>query len=187
MESNQAWNLPFPQHEEKKRRFRSKKRTLGFAECQELQSKAIRESLKSVESMDTLVLESHAKKPKEDVKYENVHFRGSRFRGISKNKGKWQVMITFYHSKVYMGALPCEELAARTYDRLAILTKGLKVKQPRANLLGSYEFFVHEARTAAGHIGRGFLRSAVQDHRQRARLRARKLSLISHTICFIYT
>ena len=83
--------------------------------------------------MDTTVLESHAKKRKEDVKYENIDFRGSRYRGISKNKGKWQVMITFFHSKVYMGALPSEEQAARTYDRLAILTKGLKVSRWSVN------------------------------------------------------
>ena len=54
-------------------------------------------------------------------------FRGSRYRGPSKNRNKWQVMKMVKKETVRIGAIKTEEEAARIYDILAILTEGLQV------------------------------------------------------------
>ena len=55
-------------------------------------------------------------------------YRGSKYRGVSKNKGKWQMMIMLNQRKVYMGSIDSEVQAARLYDHVAILSKGLNAK-----------------------------------------------------------
>lgn len=54
--------------------------------------------------------------------------RGSQFRGVSKNKSKWQVMIMGNFKKMYFGAIEDEEEAARFYDKLAIVSHGIKAR-----------------------------------------------------------
>ena len=81
-----------------------------------------------------------AAKPKRN--HTNVNqqgFRGSIYRGVSKNKNKWQVnnlfkfkyylqmMIMGNFKKMYVGAIDQERDAALLYDKVAILTHGLKV------------------------------------------------------------
>ena len=53
---------------------------------------------------------------------------GSRFRGVSKNKLKWQVMIMGNFKKFYIGGLKTEEEAAKLYDKLAIFYHGMEAK-----------------------------------------------------------
>ena len=55
-------------------------------------------------------------------------FRGSKFRGVSKNKNKWQIKIQISHKKVYIGAIKNEDQAAKFYDHIAILSKGIRSK-----------------------------------------------------------
>ncbi|TNV83479.1 hypothetical protein FGO68_gene3610 [Halteria grandinella] len=56
-------------------------------------------------------------------------FRGSQFRGISKNGGSsWQVLVMVNREKKYLGSMPNEEGAARLYDRVVIQQQGLKAK-----------------------------------------------------------
>lgn len=47
--------------------------------------------------------------------------RGSRFRGVSKNGHKWQVMIVKGELRKYLGAISSEEQAARFYDKYSII------------------------------------------------------------------
>lgn len=54
-------------------------------------------------------------------------FRGSKYRGPSKNRKKWQVMKMINKETVRIGAVKTELDAARIYDFLAILTEGLIV------------------------------------------------------------
>ena len=54
-------------------------------------------------------------------------FRGSVFRGVSRNGTKWQVLIEVRKAKRYLGQFRSEELAARQYDKYAVLLRGLKV------------------------------------------------------------
>jgi len=56
------------------------------------------------------------------------NFRGSKFRGISKNGNSWQILVMINRQKKYLGTLPSEEQAARFYDRVSIQYQGLKAK-----------------------------------------------------------
>uniref|UniRef100_A0A7S3N965 AP2/ERF domain-containing protein n=1 Tax=Euplotes harpa TaxID=151035 RepID=A0A7S3N965_9SPIT len=65
-------------------------------------------------------------------KYKPKNYRsktiGSRFRGVSKNKHKWQVMIMGNFKKFYIGGIKTELEAARLYDKLAIFYHGMEAK-----------------------------------------------------------
>lgn len=54
--------------------------------------------------------------------------RGSRHRGVSRNKKKWQMMFMLHRSRIYMGTLQSEEEAARLYDVVAITSKGVNAQ-----------------------------------------------------------
>lgn len=77
--------------------------------------------------MDRIVFKKRSKKLRKNAKHNDVNYRGSRFWGVSKNKSKWQVMITLNHYKEYNGGFSDELEAARVYDKKSICTFGLKV------------------------------------------------------------
>lgn len=54
--------------------------------------------------------------------------RSSKFRGVSKNGGRWQVLIMIKQKKRYIGNFSDETEAAREYDKIAIQFHGLKAK-----------------------------------------------------------
>ena len=64
-----------------------------------------------------IVIHSHKKIFKGD---HINNFRGSRFRGISKNGNSWQILVMVNRQKKYLGTLPTEVDAARFYDKIAI-------------------------------------------------------------------
>ena len=69
------------------------------------------------------------KKPKlVKVGYGDQTFRGSKYRGVSKNKKKWQILLSLSALKQYIGGFLSEEDAAIMYDRKSIATFGLKAK-----------------------------------------------------------
>jgi hypothetical protein len=51
-------------------------------------------------------------------------FRGSKYRGPSKNRKKWQVMKMINKQTVRIGTVATEKDAARIYDFMAILKEG---------------------------------------------------------------
>ena len=60
-------------------------------------------------------------KTAEAKKEKNKRYhRGSKFRGVSRNGGKWQVLIMINRQKTYFGNYDTEEEAARAYDQVAI-------------------------------------------------------------------
>ena len=67
--------------------------------------------------MDTILMESKNKSAFLKTRSQ----RGSRFRGVSKNGRKWQVMIVRGFIKKYIGAVDSEETAARFYDKYALI------------------------------------------------------------------
>eukprot|EP00343_Euplotes_focardii_P001299 CAMPEP_0205803656 /NCGR_PEP_ID=MMETSP0205-20121125/6392_1 /ASSEMBLY_ACC=CAM_ASM_000278 /TAXON_ID=36767 /ORGANISM="Euplotes focardii, Strain TN1" /LENGTH=276 /DNA_ID=CAMNT_0053072117 /DNA_START=17 /DNA_END=847 /DNA_ORIENTATION=+ len=74
------------------------------------------------------VFQKRVKSLRKNAKIEAKNYRGSRYWGVSKNKSKWQVMITLNHYKEYNGGFDDEETAARKYDKKSICTFGLKAK-----------------------------------------------------------
>jgi predicted transcriptional regulator len=54
--------------------------------------------------------------------------RSSKYRGVSKNGNKWQVLIMINKNKHYLGNYPSEDLAARIYDIQAIKNWGIKAR-----------------------------------------------------------
>jgi len=54
--------------------------------------------------------------------------RGSRYRGVSKNGNKWQVLVMGNQKKQYSGSIRDETTAARLYDKFAIKNLGLRAK-----------------------------------------------------------
>ena len=64
--------------------------------------------------------------------FNNITFitkskRSSKYRGVSKNGNKWQVLM-MNNKKSYIGSYDSEELAGRIYDKLALKYKGIKAK-----------------------------------------------------------
>ena len=54
--------------------------------------------------------------------------RSSKYRGVSINGSKWQVLIMINNKKFFLGNYPSEDLAARIYDIQAIKSWGIKAK-----------------------------------------------------------
>lgn len=66
---------------------------------------------------------------KQTRKCQDLHvYRGSHYRGVSINGGKWQVFMIVKNKKFYVGQMQTEEEAAALYDKLAILHSGLEAK-----------------------------------------------------------
>ena len=66
-------------------------------------------------------------------KYKKINFvirkkRSSKYRGVSKNGNKWQVLMMINNKKCYLGNYPSEDLAARIYDIQAIKSWGIKAR-----------------------------------------------------------
>lgn len=96
---------------------------------QELESNKghIQKVLRSSKDSKAILIESNLPK-----KYNNPtsnNFRGSKYRGPSKNRKKWQVMKMVNKQTVRIGTVASEREAARIYDFLVILTEGLSVSQ----------------------------------------------------------
>ena len=52
----------------------------------------------------------------------------SRYRGVSKNRKKWQVYIRIHNKNTYLGTYKSEKLAAIVYDLMSIKKKGINAK-----------------------------------------------------------
>jgi hypothetical protein len=66
-------------------------------------------------------------------KFKKINFiirknRSSKYRGVSKNGYKWQVLMMINNKKCYLGNYPSEDLAARIYDIHSIKTRGIKAR-----------------------------------------------------------
>ena len=66
-------------------------------------------------------------------KFKKINFitrkkRSSKYRGVSKNGIKWQVLMMINNKKCFFGNYPSEDLAARIYDIQAIKARGIKAR-----------------------------------------------------------
>jgi len=83
-------------------------------------------ALKHEQDLNKIIVDAKPKRIHHNIGGNN--FRGSRFRGVSKNKNKWQMMIMINQKKVYIGAIQNEDDAAKYYDHIAIISQGLSAK-----------------------------------------------------------
>lgn len=83
-------------------------------------------AIRSEKDLAKTIIDAKPKRPHHNMG-ANM-FRGSRYRGVSKNKNKWQMMIMINQKKVYIGAIQNEFDAARYYDHIAIISQGLSAK-----------------------------------------------------------
>lgn len=61
------------------------------------------------------------------IKKRTKETRASKFRGVSKNGPKWQVLFMGHKKKEYVGGVNTEIEGARIYDEISIKANGLKV------------------------------------------------------------
>lgn len=85
----------------------------------------LRKVLEGISEENELLIWAKPKNKSTKLRKSNRH---SRFRGVSLNGKKWQVMIMGIQSKKYFGAINTEREAAIFYDKLSILTNGLAAK-----------------------------------------------------------
>lgn len=52
----------------------------------------------------------------------------SKYRGVTKNRKKWQAYIWINKKNTYLGSYRCEKIAALIYDFMAIKKSGIKAK-----------------------------------------------------------
>ena len=62
------------------------------------------------------------------IKFIITKKRSSKYRGVSKNGSKWQVLMMINNKKCYLGNYSSEDLAARIYDIQAIKSWGIKAR-----------------------------------------------------------
>lgn len=73
--------------------------------------------LSLITNEDAILLEGRNK----SILLQNRSDRGSRYRGVSKNGSKWQVIIVGKDIKKYIGAIDSEDKAGLLYDKYAMI------------------------------------------------------------------
>ena len=54
--------------------------------------------------------------------------KSSRYKGVTKNKKKWQAYIRIKNKNIYLGSYSSEKTAAKIYDIMLIKKNGIKAK-----------------------------------------------------------
>lgn len=77
------------------------------------------------------------KEEAEEKKAKKYIYRGSKYRGVSRNGKTWQVLIMINRNKNYIGNFKSEDDAAKAYDEYA-----MKFHKNKARLNFSHQGFV---------------------------------------------
>lgn len=85
----------------------------------------LKKVLEGIRDESQVLISSKPKNKSTKIRKSNRH---SKFRGVSLNGKKWQVMIMGPIKKKYFGGIATEREAAIFYDKLSILTNGLAAK-----------------------------------------------------------
>lgn len=86
----------------------------------------IEEKFENNES-SSLGLKENIKVPNKRIKLKKF-IKASRYKGISRNKKKWQVYIMMNKRNTYLGSYSSEKFAAKIYDFMSIKKNGINVK-----------------------------------------------------------
>jgi len=85
----------------------------------------LKKVLEGIKDDSQILITSKPKNKSQKIRKSNRH---SKYRGVSLNGKKWQVMIMGPIKKKYFGGISTEREAAIFYDKLSILTNGLAAK-----------------------------------------------------------
>lgn len=85
----------------------------------------LRKVLEGIDDDSQILISAKPKNKSQKIRKSNRH---SKYRGVSLNGKKWQVMIMGSIRKKYFGGIATETEAAIFYDKLSILTNGLGAK-----------------------------------------------------------
>ena len=77
------------------------------------------------------------KEEDEEKKIKKYVYRGSKYRGVSRNGKTWQVLIMVNRNKNYIGNFKSEDEAAKIYDEYA-----MKYHKDKARLNFSHKGFI---------------------------------------------
>ena len=77
------------------------------------------------------------KEAEKEKKMKKYIYRGSKYRGVSRNGKTWQVLIMINRNKNYIGNFKSEEEAAKAYDEYA-----MKYHKNKARLNFSHQGFI---------------------------------------------
>ena len=78
--------------------------------------------------LNSYSVKRHIKKLKKKINFVKINNTSSKYRGVSRNGNKWQVLSMVNYKKYYLGSYISEELAARIYDIHAIKMRGIKAR-----------------------------------------------------------
>ena len=77
------------------------------------------------------------KEAEKEKKMKKYIYRGSKYRGVSRNGKTWQVLIMINRNKNYIGNFKSEEEAGKAYDEYA-----MKYHKNKARLNFSHQGFI---------------------------------------------
>ena len=82
-------------------------------------------------------IKDREKEAQEEKRLKKYIYRGSKYRGVSRNGKTWQVLIMINRNKNYIGNFKSEEEAAKAYDEFA-----MKYHKNKARLNFSHQGFI---------------------------------------------
>lgn len=82
-------------------------------------------------------IKDREKEAAEEKKLKKYIYRGSKYRGVSRNGKTWQVLIMINRNKNYIGNFKSEVEAAKAYDEYA-----MKYHKNKARLNFSHQGFI---------------------------------------------
>jgi len=82
-------------------------------------------------------IKDREKEAQEEKRLKKYIYRGSKYRGVSRNGKTWQVLIMINRNKNYIGNFKSEEEAAKAYDKFA-----MKYHKNKARLNFSHQGFI---------------------------------------------
>ena len=115
------------------------KKTLREEEIKEKENK-VKEDSKIKNKKKIFFIKKVSDREKEaevEKKIKKYIYRGSKYRGVSRNGKTWQVLIMINRNKNYIGNFKSEEEAAKAYDEYA-----MKFHKNKARLNFSHRGFV---------------------------------------------